>query len=178
MAVTFIRTSQRYAWKGPSLLIVDTKGECGPDERLSGYYFREARFLSRLGLTINGGRPWTCDATLVEPDAIAFTYIYPELTEFGGGGSGQSGDETSVDRDGIPHRALSVRVRYQLSIDGLSVSATVGNYSVRPVECELAWTSGAGRLRLYRHVLERPQARRAHGMRTSRTSVGCVRAAT
>jgi glycogen debranching enzyme len=143
VAVTFIRTSQLYAWKGPSLLIVDTKGECGPDERLSGYYFREARCLSRLGLTINGGRPWTCDATLVDPDAIALTYIYPELTEFGGGGSGQSGDETSVDRDGIPHRALSIRVRYQLSIDGLSVSATVGNYSVRPVECELAWTVDA-----------------------------------
>lgn len=139
MAVTLIRTSQLYAWKGPSLLIVDTKGECGPDESLSGYYFREARFLSTLRLTVNGRRPWTCDATLVGPDSLAFTYIYPELTEFGGGGSGQSGDETSIDRDGIPHRSVSLRVLHQLSIDGLTVTATVSNHSTRPIDIDLAW---------------------------------------
>src|SRR5262245_47839637 len=119
------------------------KGVCGPGEPLSGYYFREARFLSVLRLTINGQRPWTCDATLLEPHLIALTSIYPELTEFGGGGSGQSGDETSVDRDGIPHRALSLRVLYQLSLDAFLVSATVSNHSMRPLDLDLVWTLDA-----------------------------------
>ena len=60
---------------------------------------------------------------LLEPHALAFTYIYPELTEFGGGGSGQSGDDVSTDAEGIPHRALSLRATYALSIAGLTVSA-------------------------------------------------------
>ena len=47
-------------------------------------------------------------------------YIYPELTEFGGGGSGQSGDDVSTDADGIPHRALSLRAVYTLSLGGLT----------------------------------------------------------
>src|SRR5262249_60079432 len=96
-----------------------------------------------LRLTINGRRPWTCDATLLEPHLIALTCIYPELTEFGGGGSGQSGDETSVDRDGIPHRALALRTLYRLSIDALQVSATVSNHSTRALDVELAWTLDA-----------------------------------
>jgi len=99
--LALIRPGQLYAWKGPSLLLVNTRGECAEDEQLSGYYFREARFLRTLRLEVNGRSPWTCEAALPEPHVLAFTYIYPELTEFGGGGSGQSGDEVSTDADGI-----------------------------------------------------------------------------
>ena len=53
--------------------------------------------------------PVACEAALLEPHLLGFTYIYPELTEFGGGGSGQSGDDLSTDAEGIPHRALSLR---------------------------------------------------------------------
>jgi hypothetical protein len=96
------------------LLLVDTRGECGAAEQLSGYYFREARFLRTLRLEINGRSPWSCEACLLEPHVLAFTYVYPELTEFGGGGSGQSGDDVSTDAEGIPHRALSLRATYAL----------------------------------------------------------------
>ena len=119
MALALIRPGQLYAWRGPSLLVVNTRGECGDDDQLSGYYFREARFLRTLRLEINGHSPWPCEATLLEPHALAFTCIYPELTEFGGGGSGQSGDDVSEDADGIPHRALSLRVVQMVSIGGL-----------------------------------------------------------
>jgi glycogen debranching enzyme len=138
VAHALIRQGQLYCWNGPSLLVVDARGECG-GEPLSGYYFREARFLSTLRLQINGRSPWLCDATLLEPRALGFTYIYPELTEFGGGGSGQSGDEASTDADGIPHRALSLRALYKLSIDELTVSLTVTNHSTRPVDIDIAW---------------------------------------
>jgi glycogen debranching enzyme len=125
------------------LLLVNTRGECGDDDQLSGYYFREARFLRMLRLEINGHPPWPCDATALEPDALAFTYIYPELTEFGGGGSGQSGDDVSTDADGIPHRALSLRVHLTVGIGGLTVRLTISNHATRPVETDVAWNLDA-----------------------------------
>jgi glycogen debranching enzyme len=134
-----IRPGQLYAWKGPSLLLVDTLGECGERESLSGYYFRETRFLQTLRLEINGRAPWTCEAALLDPHALAFTYIYPELEEFGGGGSGQSGDEVSTDADRVPHRALSLRVLYTTTVGGLNVSLTISNHSTQRIDANVAW---------------------------------------
>jgi glycogen debranching enzyme len=143
VALALIRPGQLYAWKGPSLLVVNTRGECGDDEPLSGYYFREARFLRRLRLEINRRSPWPCEAVLLEPHALAFTYIYPELMEFGGGGSGQSQDETSTDVDGLPHRALSVRAVHTLRVGGLTVAVTISNHATRAVEADIAWALDA-----------------------------------
>ena len=52
-----IRTRTLYGWKGPSLLIVNTRGECSRDEALSGYYFHETRFLRTLRLVREGAFP-------------------------------------------------------------------------------------------------------------------------
>jgi hypothetical protein len=139
VSLALIRPGQLYAWHGPSLLVVDTRGECGERDQLSGYYFREARFLRALRLEVNARSPWPCEAALLEPDVLAFTHIYPELTKFGGGGSGQSGDEVSTDTDGLPHRALSLRAVYTLDLAGLTVSLTVSNHSTRRIEADVAW---------------------------------------
>jgi glycogen debranching enzyme len=139
VAVALIRSGQLYAWRGPSLLVVSPRGECGEDEPLSGYYFREARFLRTLRLEVNGRVPWPCEATLVAPHLLAFTYIYPELTEFGGGGSGQSGDDESLDADGIAHRAFSLRAVHSVGVAGLSVALTITNHTTRGIEADLAW---------------------------------------
>src|SRR5438874_8218438 len=48
MSIALIRPKTLCAWKGPSLLIVNTRGDCGDDEPLAGYYFRETRFLRTL----------------------------------------------------------------------------------------------------------------------------------
>ena len=143
MPLAIIRPGQLYAWKGPSLFLVNTRGECGQDEPLSGYYFREARFLRTLRLEVNGRSPWTCEAALPEPDVLAFTYIYPELTEFGGGGSGQSGDEESTDAHGIPHRALSIRAVFAVRIAGVAVTLTISNHSKRVIDADIAWNLDA-----------------------------------
>ena len=143
MPLALIRPGQIYAWKGPSLLLANTRGECGDDDQLSGYYFREARFLRTLRLEINGHSPWPCEATLLAPHILAFTHIYPELTEFGGGGSGQSGDAVSTDAEGIPHRALSLRATYALSVARLTVSLTIRNHSTRHVDADVAWVLDA-----------------------------------
>jgi hypothetical protein len=137
--IALIRSGQLYGWRGPSLLVVNTRGECGDDDSLTGYYFREARVLRTLRLEINGRAPWLCEATAVAPHLLALTFIYPELTEFGGGGSGQSGDDVSVDADGIPHRALSVRAVHSVSVGGFTVTLTISNHAARHIEADVTW---------------------------------------
>ncbi|HJU65811.1 MAG TPA: glycogen debranching N-terminal domain-containing protein [Gemmatimonadaceae bacterium] len=139
MPHVLVRPGMLYAWKGPSLLITDGRGECGRRQPLSGYYFREARFLRTLRLELDGGPPWLCETAAVEPDALAITYVHPELVTFGGGGSGQAGDETTTDAHGIPHRALDVRARFTARLADLHVSVAITNRSRRDVELELAW---------------------------------------
>src|SRR4051812_43733563 len=57
------------------------EGECGAREGLTGYYFREARFLRTLRLTVDGERLWLCEGSSVSPAVLSFTYVYPEIAE-------------------------------------------------------------------------------------------------
>ena len=93
MSTVAVRAGILYAWRGPSLLIVGNDGMAGPAHFLSGFYYREARFLSQLCLTVNGTTPWLCECAAVDPDLLAFNFVYPEISAPGGGGSGQSDDE-------------------------------------------------------------------------------------
>src|SRR6266542_3968480 len=72
MSLALIRPTTLYAWKGPSLLIVNTRGDCADDESLAGYYFRETRFLRTLRLTINEEQSWLCEAASIDPASLAF----------------------------------------------------------------------------------------------------------
>src|SRR5687768_5506870 len=120
MTTTLVRPDIVYAWKGPSLFIANTRGECGDDQTVSGYYFREARFLRTLRLEIDGDRPWLCEAAAVEPHLLSFHYTHPEIAAYGGGGTGQAGDDVPTNERGIPQRALSIRLLYIVSLTGLT----------------------------------------------------------
>jgi hypothetical protein len=39
MALSLIRPALLYAWNVASLLILNERGKCGPDQALSGFYF-------------------------------------------------------------------------------------------------------------------------------------------
>jgi glycogen debranching enzyme len=134
-----IRPDTFSAWTGPSLLVVTTRGECGPDLPLSGYYFREARFLSACRLEIDGQRLWLCEATSVDPDLLQFSYTFPEVARYGGGGSGQSGDDEPRNERGLPQRGLNVQLSYRVRIAALDVSASIVNVSKEKLEFELGW---------------------------------------
>ena len=134
-----VRPDTLYAWSGQSLLVVNTRGECAEDQRLSGYYFRETRFLRTLQLRVNGHTPWPCEAVSVAPDTLAFTYVHPEITEPSGGGTGQAGDEETTDRDGVPERSIDIRVVYRVRAGCLDVSATIANRSRRALHITLTW---------------------------------------
>jgi glycogen debranching enzyme len=138
-----IRPALVYAWHGPSLLITGNGGECGKGEALSGFYFREARHLSLLRLTVNGEPPWPCEVATPTPAEIALTLIYPEVTELGGGGSGESQDGVTRDEHGLPHRGLDLRLHYRVGIAALDVELLIANRSGEEVACEVAWELGA-----------------------------------
>lgn len=140
MPTATVRASERYAWRAQSLLITDLRGECGESQALSGFYFREARFLRTMRLRINGRAPWLCEDAVVAPDELAFAYAHPEIVDYGGGGTGQSQEHTPVDDHGVPQRAIDLRVRYRLAIAGLVVDATLTNRVPNtPITLELAW---------------------------------------
>jgi glycogen debranching enzyme len=143
VTVAVVRPDILYAWKGPSLLVVNTRGECGPDQPLSGYYFREARYLRTLRLEINGEAPWLCEATSVDPESIALTFSHPEITQAGGGGTGQSGDDEEIDAHGIPVRSLDVRMTLRVGVAEMTAALIIVNRARDAVTCDLTWTIGA-----------------------------------
>jgi glycogen debranching enzyme len=123
--------------------VVDSHGACGPRHGLSGYYYRETRFLRTLRLQVNGEAPWLCESATPSAAVATFVMVHPELESHGGGGSSQSGDETPADGHGIPQRALDVRLRYAVRLAGLHAGVTVTNRSRRRVDFELAWVLDA-----------------------------------
>ena len=138
MALAFVRADTLYAWRGTSLLIVTPRGDCGEGHPLSGFYFREARVLRTLRFAINGEAPWLCDAATIGPHALAFTYVHPEITTPGGGGTGQAGDEEGIGVDGIPERSLDIRASYTVGLDALHASFTITNRARTPIAFDVA----------------------------------------
>jgi glycogen debranching enzyme len=138
-AIAHVRPCQRYAWRGLSLLVTDDRGECGERDQISGYYFREARHLRTLRLEINGASPWLCADGSAGHDQLDFVYIYPELTRFGGGGSDVSDDSTWTDAHGVTQRAIAVRLRNRVRLDGMEVELTLTNHSRERVSLAVCW---------------------------------------
>lgn len=159
MTQALVRPGIVYAWYGPSLLIVTERGECADVSGLSGYYYREARFLRTWRLELNGEPPWLCESTTVAPDTLAFAYVYPEVAEYGGGGSGQSGDEEPTNQDGIPQRAVDIRVHYRLAFNSLIATASIGNRARRSLEFDVAWVFDADFVDIQEAQSGKPQQR-------------------
>lgn len=140
MTTTMVRPEILYAWNGPSLLVVNTRGECGLDQPLSGFYFREARFLRTLRLEINGEAPWVCEATAIDPRRLSLTFVHPEIKIPGGGGTGHASDDVPTDARGIEERSLDLQLLYVVGIAHLDVVLAIGNRSRQAVDFEVAWT--------------------------------------
>jgi glycogen debranching enzyme len=127
MARAEIRPDTRYAWLGPSMLVLDAHGRAGASSALTGYWFREARYARTIAITIDGREPHFCALGSPSHRRIEIVYVHPELAEFGGGGSGASQDRPTYDEEGILHRSLDVRVAHEVSIASLETAITIGN---------------------------------------------------
>ena len=143
MASASVRPDILYAWRGPSLLITNTRGECAADQQLSGFYFRECRYLRTMALAINGSPLWLCESASTGPTSLSFTYVHPEITEPGGGGTGQAGDEEGVDAHGLPERSLDIRLSCHVFVSALDLTLDITNRARQTLAFELTWALDA-----------------------------------
>src|SRR6185437_9960282 len=143
MASVQVRSEQRFAWHGQSLLIMNARGECSDADSLTGYYYREARFLRQLRLVVDRTAPWLCETATESPVALVFSYVLPEMTTFGGGGSGVSGEVAITPPGAIPCRALDIRARYVVDIASLTARVTVINHGLTTVTFDAGWELAA-----------------------------------
>jgi glycogen debranching enzyme len=161
-----IRPGERHAWHGPALIVTDQRGECGGDHPgISGFYFRETRYLSRLRLEVNGEAPWLCAAGGGRQDELTFTYVHPELAGGGGGGSGSAAEELPRDARGLPRRTLDLLARYRVRFHSLEVVVTLANRWAEQAALELAWHLDTD----YADLLEADAGKRQH-----RAAVECL----
>src|SRR5687768_5520192 len=118
-----IRPDVRYAWRGPSILIVEPDGWAG-GHSLTGYYFRQTRFLKQLRFVVRGESPYPCSAAAVAPNALELTYIHPEVEAGGGGGSGSG---RLGQKNGLTYRNLDLRLHYLVRPASLQVKLLITN---------------------------------------------------
>jgi glycogen debranching enzyme/NAD(P)-dependent dehydrogenase (short-subunit alcohol dehydrogenase family) len=123
-----------YAWRGPSLLVVDNQGCAGKQHR-SGFFFREARYLSELRLEIQGESPFSCSLAAVAANELEFNYVYPEKE---GGGSDRGGEHR-----GVIYGNLDLRLSYRVSPCGLIATLWITNRWQDRVEVDVAWALAA-----------------------------------
>ena len=131
----FNRPEIRYAWRGPSVLTVDNSGRCG-HERLTGYFFRETRYLHDLGVEIDGETPFLCSVAEAGPDVLEFSYVYPPVESQGGGGSGSGGSGT---HHGILFRGLDLDLSYRVHPAAMETVLRITSRWDERAEFELAW---------------------------------------
>lgn len=125
------------------MLIVSTRGACDSDVGLSGFYFREARFLRTCRLELDGEPPWLCEAAAVQPDTLRFAYTFPEVAEYGGGGSGQSGDDEPRSANGLPQRGLVIDLIYRVHPGSLEIVTSILNASKETLEFDVSFALDA-----------------------------------
>src|SRR6266545_692359 len=138
MEPVHVRPELSYIWYGPALLITDVHGEAGAHE-LSGFYFRETRFLRTLRLRLDGEEPWTCAMGHPSPEEMLLGLVHPELPGSAGGGSDVARDELPRNPRGIPRRAFDLMLRYRLGFRTLAVELAVSNCSPERHDLEIAW---------------------------------------
>lgn len=119
------------------MLALDPSGRAGRGNALTGLWFRETRYLRTWRMRVNGREPHLCSLATRDDACIEVVFIHPELESFGGGGSGQSGDEETFDAHGVPHRAIDLRVVHEVRLDGLDTHVVVANRSLHRVELEV-----------------------------------------
>ncbi len=135
MRSTLVSPHLLCAWHGPALLALTPSGT----DSVSGFWFRETRFLHCLQLELDRQAPWLCSAGAPARDQLAFGFVHPELAAGAGGGSGIAGREDRRDPRGLPWRALELLVRYQVEFASFESSIHLANRAPEPVTIEAAW---------------------------------------
>ena len=135
----FQRSDVHYAWCGPSLVVLGSDGWSGPHP-LSGYYFRQTRFLKDLRLRIDQLPPYLCSLAESSPSDLELTFIHPEVTGGGGGGSGSGGADSGT---GVLFRNLDLRLKYRVTPASLDVVLLITSRWQDALKLRLHWCLSA-----------------------------------
>jgi len=133
-----IRADVRYLWCGPALLVLEPDGTAG-SHPLTGFYFRQARFLRTLRLLVNGTRPHVCSIAECSPRELEIACIFPEVDRGGGGGSGSG---RLAAKDGITYRNIDIVLRFCIHPASLDVTVTLTS-RWQDIDLEVAWEVSA-----------------------------------
>lgn len=129
------RPEIRYVWRGPAVLIVDPQGRCG-ETALTGFFFRETRYLNVLRLQVGGESPFPAGVGEVEPNVLELSFVYPEVKTRGGGGSGSGGSDR---QNGILERGVDLGLRYTIRAASVRAELRITNRWDELVELDVAW---------------------------------------
>jgi glycogen debranching enzyme len=110
-------------WRGPALVVVGNDGWTGAHP-LSGFYFRQTRYLRELCLRVNDHALHPCSLAEVSPNTIEATYIFPEVERGDGGGTGSGGEMSS---HGMFYRAIDVKLTFVVHPSSLDVLLEASN---------------------------------------------------
>jgi len=124
-----------YAWRGPSLLILDTHGNVS-GSGLTGFYFRGARHLRALTFGINGETPHLCSMSHSGTNRVEIAFVYPEVSS---GGTGGTGSGMLHRQHGILERGLDLRLSYVVRPAGIDIDLVVVNRWDAMVEFDVGW---------------------------------------
>jgi glycogen debranching enzyme len=138
-----VQPTHRYAWHGRSLLVTNERLECGEADDLTGYFFGETRHLRTLRLRINDATPWLCAEGEDGHAELAAVYIYPELTEFSGGGTDAADDWAWLNESGVTQRTIDIRCQLQVTPRDLVVVLAIANRSLHHVRLHVLWELSA-----------------------------------
>jgi glycogen debranching enzyme len=124
------------------MLVTDQDGDVGR-EQLSGFFFRETRYLSRLAFELSGHTPHLCSIHANDRREICIVAVHPELNQFGGGGTGESGQQPTPTILGLPARALELRTRLVVRPASLALTTEIVNRARVTVNLRAAWSLAA-----------------------------------
>jgi glycogen debranching enzyme len=123
------------AWRGPSLLVLDADGRASPTA-VQGWFFRETRYISQLGLRLNGEAPLRCSVAQVNANRLEFTFIYPPVNVGAGGGSGSGGQSQWK---GILRRGIDVQLAFDIHPASIEISARLTSRWDERAEVDIEW---------------------------------------
>jgi glycogen debranching enzyme len=149
------------AWRGSALIVLDDNGSAAGNG-VSGFFFRETRYLSKFGLRLNGEAPFRCSVAQANANRLEFTYIYPPVDVGAGGGSGSGGQSSWR---GILRRDIDIRVTCEVHPCWLDVTAELTSRWDEHVEVDVEWLLGAD-------YVDMPEAQ--SGRREQQASVAVV----
>ncbi|HUF13921.1 MAG TPA: glycogen debranching N-terminal domain-containing protein [Longimicrobiales bacterium] len=142
----------RYAWRGPSILIVESNGRAG-HHPLTGFFFRQTRFLRDLRLMLADEPPHTCSIAVVGPAELEIAYVFPEVVAGDGGGSGSGGKGM---KKGLLYRDVDLRLRYRVNAASLDVTLLATNRWQQDVELDVSWELSTDYASIDEALFDRP----------------------